>query len=107
MKQTNILQTAVRNKITTTVAAVTVFFMAHPVWVQAQQQGGLNKAKTVLDTFKTQLNAIIPIAATIILLCLAVSYAGRFIEKTTFMRWAIGVIIAGSAAQITNMFFTP
>ncbi|KEC69000.1 hypothetical protein O7Q_00236, partial [Bartonella quintana JK 39] len=34
-------------------------------------------------------------------------YAGRYIEKDTFIRWAIGVIIAGSATQIATMLFKP
>ncbi|KEC65663.1 hypothetical protein O7W_00440, partial [Bartonella quintana JK 56] len=49
---------------------------------------------------------IIPIAAALILLCLAIGYAGRYIEKDTFIRWAVGVIIAGSATQIANMLFS-
>ncbi|KEC69002.1 hypothetical protein O7Q_00234 [Bartonella quintana JK 39] len=47
-----------------------------------------------------------PVAAALILLCLAIGYAGRYIEKDTFIRWAIGVIIAGSATQIATMLFT-
>ncbi|KEC65183.1 hypothetical protein O7W_00442, partial [Bartonella quintana JK 56] len=40
------------------------------------------------------------------LLCLAIGYAGRYIEKDTFIRWAIGVVIAGSATQIATMLFS-
>ncbi|WP_455479319.1 VirB2 family type IV secretion system major pilin TrwL [Bartonella sp. B23] len=103
MKQSNILLTAVNNKIVKTVVAITMFFMAHPLCAQAQN---LNKVKDILTTFKTELGAIIPIAAAVILLCLAIGYAGRYIEKDTFVRWAIGVVIAGSAAEIANMLFT-
>ncbi|WP_156851148.1 VirB2 family type IV secretion system major pilin TrwL [Bartonella refiksaydamii] len=103
MKQSNILQTTVHNKIITTAAAVTVFFIAHPVCAQAQS---LDRAQNVLNTFKTELGKIIPIAAAVILLCLAIGYAGRYIEKDTFVRWAIGVTIAGSAAEIAAMLFT-
>ncbi|WP_455480635.1 VirB2 family type IV secretion system major pilin TrwL [Bartonella sp. B12(2025)] len=102
MKQFNIIQTKVHNKIITTRASIVIFFMTYPVYSQAK---GLERVKTVLENVRTQLNVIIPIAATIILLCLAVSYAGRFIEKSTFVRWAIGVIIAGSAFEIANMLF--
>ncbi|GAA5107308.1 VirB2 family type IV secretion system major pilin TrwL [Bartonella jaculi] len=105
MKQSNMFQTVVRNKITATIATMTVFFIAHPVYAQAQQSG-LGKAKTALDAFKAQLDIIIPIAAAIILLGLAIGYAGRYIEKDTFVRWAIGVIIAGSASEIVAMLFT-
>ncbi|MGF7157146.1 VirB2 family type IV secretion system major pilin TrwL [Bartonella heixiaziensis] len=103
MKRSNMLQTAIYNKIDATVAAMAVFLIAHPVHAQAQD---LTKAKNVLTTFKGQLDVIIPIAAAVILLCLAIGYAGRYIEKDTFVRWAIGVVIAGSAAEIANMLFT-
>ncbi|WP_406604063.1 VirB2 family type IV secretion system major pilin TrwL [Bartonella gliris] len=104
MKRFNMLQTVVRNKIITTVAAMTVFLMTHPVCAQAQQNT-LSKAQGVLNTFQTELGKIIPIAAAIILLGLAIGYAGRYIGKDTFIRWAIGVVIAGSATQIANMLF--
>ncbi|EJF97367.1 hypothetical protein ME9_00183, partial [Bartonella taylorii 8TBB] len=48
---------------------------------------------------------IIPIAAAVILLCLAIGYAGRYIGRDTFVRWAIGVVIAGSATELTTMLF--
>ncbi|MBB5074245.1 type IV secretory pathway VirB2 component (pilin) [Bartonella callosciuri] len=104
MKQSHILQTKFHNsKIIATIATITVFFMNHPVYAQAQTLG---KAKTALETLQTELGKIIPIAAAIILLCLAIGYAGRYIEKDTFVRWAIGVVIAGSAAEIVAMLFT-
>ncbi|WP_040298889.1 VirB2 family type IV secretion system major pilin TrwL [Bartonella sp. DB5-6] len=104
MKQLNILQTAVHNKIIAIVVAVTIFFIARPVCAQAQN---LTKAKDALGKLKEQLDVIIPIAAGIILLCLAIGYAGRYIEKGTFVRWAVGVVIAGSAVQLTAMLFKP
>ncbi|WP_019219375.1 VirB2 family type IV secretion system major pilin TrwL [Bartonella florencae] len=102
MKQTNIFQKTIHNGIITAAAAVTVFFVNHPVYAQAKT---LDKAKTALDTLKTELGKIIPVAAAVILLCLAIGYAGRYIEKDTFVRWAVGVVIAGSAAELVNMFF--
>ncbi|WP_019219371.1 VirB2 family type IV secretion system major pilin TrwL, partial [Bartonella florencae] len=74
----------------------------HPIYAQAQ---ALDKAKTALDTLKTELGKIIPVAAAVILLCLAIGYAGRYIEKDTFVRWGIGVVIAGSAAELVAMLF--
>ncbi|WP_273759189.1 VirB2 family type IV secretion system major pilin TrwL [Bartonella sp. ML70XJBT.G] len=102
MKQANIFQTTVRNKIITTVAVITVFFITHPACAQAQTLG---KAKTALEGLQKELGTIIPIAAAIILLGLAIGYAGRYIEKDTFVRWAIGVVIAGSAVELVNMLF--
>ena len=67
---------------------------------------GLDKAKDILENFQDELLTIIPIIAVISLILLAIGYATKFVEKDTFVRWAIGVIIAGSAAQITAMFFS-
>ncbi|WP_375667355.1 MULTISPECIES: VirB2 family type IV secretion system major pilin TrwL [unclassified Bartonella] len=101
MKQSNTLQTIIRNKTTKISAALTVFFMSNPVCAQAK----LTNAKTALETLQKDLKVIIPIAAAVILLCLAIGYAGRYIGKDTFVRWAIGVVIAGSATQLANMLF--
>ncbi|WP_375668649.1 MULTISPECIES: VirB2 family type IV secretion system major pilin TrwL [unclassified Bartonella] len=87
-------------KIATFSAAMTAFFVTNPAYA------ALNNAKTALETLKTDLTTnIIPIAAAVILLCLAIGYAGRYIEKDTFIRWAIGVVIAGSATQLATMLF--
>ncbi|WP_375643231.1 VirB2 family type IV secretion system major pilin TrwL, partial [Bartonella sp. MM20NXGY] len=88
MKQSNTLQTIIRNKTTKISAALTVFFMSNPVCAQAK----LTNAKTALETLQKDLKVIIPIAAAVILLCLAIGYAGRYIGKDTFVRWAIGVV---------------
>ncbi|UNF29004.1 VirB2 family type IV secretion system major pilin TrwL [Bartonella krasnovii] len=83
--------------------ALIVFFMNSPVFAQAK----LTTAKTALDELQKDLTAnIIPVAAAVILLCLAIGYAGRYISKDTFVRWAIGVVIAGSATQLAKLLFT-
>ncbi|ENN93029.1 VirB2 family type IV secretion system major pilin TrwL [Bartonella vinsonii] len=102
MKPCNNSQSKINSKIITISAAITAFFVSHPAYAK------LENAKKVLKTFKEELvEKIIPIAAAVILLCLAIGYAGRYIEKDTFVRWAVGVIIAGSATQIATMLFTP
>ncbi|WP_330168313.1 VirB2 family type IV secretion system major pilin TrwL [Bartonella grahamii] len=103
MKQSKILQKIIRNKTTKISAALTVFFMNNSVYAQAK----LTTAKSALEALKKDLiDNIIPIAAAVILLCLAIGYAGRYIEKDTFIRWAIGVVIAGSATQLATLLFT-
>ncbi|WP_273759002.1 VirB2 family type IV secretion system major pilin TrwL [Bartonella sp. AU55XJBT] len=104
MKQLNILQTIVRNKTTPISAALTVFFMNNSVC--SANPKTLTNAKTALEGLKGDLNALIPIAAGVILLCLAIAYAGRYIEKATFIRWAVGVVVAGSASQLATLLFT-
>lgn len=74
--------------------------------VAMAQTGGLAKAKGVMETFKVELTDIIPTIAVIALLALGIGYATKFVEKDTFVRWAIGIIIAGSAVQLTALFFT-
>ncbi|WP_375610329.1 MULTISPECIES: VirB2 family type IV secretion system major pilin TrwL [unclassified Bartonella] len=103
MRQPNTLQTIVRNKNIKISATLIIFFMSNSVYAQIK----LTNAKTALEALQNDLiKNIIPIAAAVILLCLAILYAGRYIEKDTFIRWAIGVIIAGSATQLAKMLFT-
>ncbi|WP_375652477.1 VirB2 family type IV secretion system major pilin TrwL [Bartonella sp. AP19HLJMH] len=103
MRQPNPLQTIVRNRNIKISATLIIFFMSNSVYAQVK----LTNAKTALEALQNDLiGNIIPIAAAVILLCLAILYAGRYIEKDTFIRWAIGVIIAGSATQLAKMLFT-
>ncbi|OLL55922.1 VirB2 family type IV secretion system major pilin TrwL [Bartonella henselae] len=104
MKQLNNLQSKNNNKIITIIAAMTAFFMDSSVYAQKTTLGNAQKALKSLETELIQ--KIIPIAAAVILLCLAIGYAGRYIEKDTFLRWAIGVIIAGSATELVTLLFT-
>lgn len=71
-----------------------------PAWAD-----GLEQAKTVLETFQNQLLTVIPVVAVIALILLGVGYATNFVEKDTFVKWGIGLIIAGSAGPITTLFF--
>lgn len=64
---------------------------------------GLEKAKGVLELIKTEILGIVPIIAVIALIGLGIGYATNSVHKETFMRWAVGLIIIGSAAQITSM----
>ncbi|MBB5074249.1 type IV secretory pathway VirB2 component (pilin) [Bartonella callosciuri] len=100
MKKLNNFQSKNNNPIIAISATVTCIFATHPAYAQ------LENAKNALTKLRDDLiNNIIPIAAAIILLCLAIGYAGRYIEKDTFVRWAIGVVIAGSATQLVTMLF--
>ncbi|WP_142416702.1 VirB2 family type IV secretion system major pilin TrwL [Bartonella massiliensis] len=101
MQKLNNIQSKNNNKIIAISATLIAFFMTYPVYADL---GNANKA---LKTLQTELSTkIIPVAAAVILLCLAIGYAGRYIEKDTFVRWAIGVVIAGSATQLATMLFT-
>ncbi|WP_375617032.1 VirB2 family type IV secretion system major pilin TrwL [Bartonella sp. AP58NXGY] len=95
------LQPKSNNKVAAISAAATVFFMSNPAYAV------LDHPKTALKALQDDLIAnIIPVAAAVILLCLAILYAGRYIEKDTFIRWAIGVVVAGSATQLAKLLFT-
>ncbi|WP_375676703.1 VirB2 family type IV secretion system major pilin TrwL [Bartonella sp. CB21SXKL] len=104
MQKLTSIQSKSNNKIIAISAAMTAFFMNSSAHAQAQVQT-LQNAKTALTELQTDLKAIIPVAAAVILLCLAIGYAGRYIGKDTFVRWAIGVVIAGSAAQLVSLLF--
>ncbi|QEE12878.1 VirB2 family type IV secretion system major pilin TrwL [Bartonella krasnovii] len=95
------IQSKKDNRITVISVAAVTFFM-NSSYAKAVN---LTKAQTALNALKSDLDKIIPLAAGVILLCLAIGYAGRYIGKDTFVRWAIGVVIAGSAAQLANLLF--
>ncbi len=80
MKKSKVLQTIIRNKATKTSAALTVFFMANPVYAQQ-----LTTAKGALEKLRDDLKLLIPIAAAVILLCLAIAYEIGYIAKETFV----------------------
>jgi type IV secretory pathway VirB2 component (pilin) len=64
---------------------------------------GLEKAKGILEIIKTEILGIVPLVAVIALIGLGIGYAMNSVQKETFVRWAVGLIIIGSAAQITKM----
>ncbi|GAA5096022.1 VirB2 family type IV secretion system major pilin TrwL [Bartonella acomydis] len=100
MKQFNNLQSKNDRKIFAISTALITFFIAHPAYAE------LKHAKDALTALKTDLiSNIIPVAAAVILLCLAIGYAGRYIGKDTFVRWSVGVVIAGSATELVKMLF--
>ncbi len=83
MRQPNTLQTIVRNRNIKISATLIIFFMSNSVYAQVK----LANAKTALEALQNDLiGNIIPIAAAVILLCLAILYAGRYIEKGTCIR---------------------
>lgn len=100
MKIFKTLREKASRKLAAVFTTVGTGLLAQPASAQ-----GLQKARGILETLQQELTTIIPIAAAVILLLLGIAYAGRFIEKDTFVRWCIGVIIAGSAVQITAMLF--
>lgn len=108
MKQSYAFKAKINNKIITASAAIAVFFMNNIVRAQAQEvTQHLKKVEKGLSAIKTDLDKVIPTVAALILLGLAIGYAARVIEKDTFIRWSIGVIIAGSALELAKLFFSP
>ncbi|WP_375658018.1 MULTISPECIES: VirB2 family type IV secretion system major pilin TrwL [unclassified Bartonella] len=103
MKKLTSIQSKSNNKIIAFSAAVTALFMNNSAY--ATNAKTLTNAQNALKELQDDIQKIIPIAAAVILLCLAIGYAGRYIGKDTFVRWAIGVVIAGSAAQLVSLLF--
>ncbi len=78
MKRLPLFQSQKNNRIDAISTALILFFMNKPVYAQKT----LANAKKALESLQRDLTTnIIPIAAAVILLCLAISYAGRYIEK--------------------------
>lgn len=99
MKQINILQAKIGNKISTIITSI-IFLMAQPVWAQTT-----TKDIDVLISMQYGLSMIIPIVCAIILLCLLLIYVFRIIARATFLRWAFSVVIAGAAFYISHILF--
>jgi type IV secretory pathway VirB2 component (pilin) len=99
LRRINMMLNPFKQRMPLKILAVLAFL---PTAAHAQ---GLTKAKNVLETFRDELTTIIPIIGVIALILLGIGYATRMVEKETFVRWAIGIVLAGSAAQITAMFF--
>ena len=82
--------------------AVLLLFM--PVLASAQT-GGLSKAQGALETLRDNLYIILPIAAVIVGIIIAVLYAAEIMRKDDAVRWGIGVVLAGSIAEIVTLLW--
>jgi|SRR5699024_4474868 len=69
------------------------------------QVGGLSKAQGALETLRDNLYIILPIAAVIIGVIIAVLYAAEIMRKDDAVRWGIGVVLAGSIAEIVALLW--
>lgn len=72
--------------------------------VQAQT-GGLTRATTGLNSLLSSLKIIVPIVAVIALILIGLLYAADMIRKETMWNWAVGIVVAGSAAELVAMLF--
>lgn len=71
----------------------------------AQNIGGLSRAQTTLQTLKDNLDEILPIAAIIIGVIIFVLYSAEVMRKDDAIRWGIGVLLAGSAAELVVLLW--
>ena len=69
------------------------------------QVGGLTKARTSLELFRDNLYIILPIACVVIGLVIWVLYAAEIMRKDDAVRWGIGVLGAGSVAELVVLFW--
>jgi len=65
---------------------------------------GLAKATSFLENIRDQLTVWIPIIAVIAGLVLVIAYWFNMIQKDTFIKWLVGLIIAGSILEIVALF---
>lgn len=71
----------------------------------AQSIGGLSRAQTTLQTLRDNLDVILPIAAIIIGIIIFVLYSAEVMRKDDAIRWGIGVLLAGSAAELVVLLW--
>lgn len=65
----------------------------------------LQQARTTSQSILSEIQLIVPIIATIILIFAGIGYAWRMVEKDTFFRIGTGCIVAGSAGAIVPWLF--
>ncbi len=101
MKVMEMMKQKASKRIAGAAAGLMGFMVAAPA-----SAAGLDKAKGMFETLQSELTTIVPIVAALALLLLSIGYAASFIRKETYFQWVVGVVIAGSATQITAMLFT-
>lgn len=69
------------------------------------QAAGLSQASSIMSTLQSNLTTLIPVVATVALMLIGLFYGMRMMHKDGFVHWFIGILIAGSAAEITAMIF--
>ena len=84
--------------------ATSLLFSCHHA-AFAQSVGGLSRARTTLQTLSDNLDIILPIAAVIIGVIIFVLYAAEVMRKDDAIRWGIGVLLAGSAAELVVLLW--
>lgn len=65
---------------------------------------GLQKGTAAAKAFNTDLISFVTIGAAIILICIAIAYACKWVSLEAVVRWGIGCILAGSAAELVKLF---
>jgi len=71
----------------------------------AQAVGGLSRTQTALQTLRSNLDIILPIAAVIIGIIIFVLYSAEVMRKDDAIRWGVGVLLAGSAAELVVLLW--
>jgi hypothetical protein len=85
--------------------ALTIGTAAVLLFSETAGAAGLSQATSVLNTLKQNLTSVIPVFATVALMLVGALYAARMIHKDTFIHWFIGILVAGSASELTAMIF--
>src|SRR5690606_7450331 len=83
--------------------ALLLFSITQPA--STQSIGGLSRAQTTLQTLRDNLDVILPIAAIIIGIIIFVLYSAEVMRKDDAIRWGIGVLLAGSAAELVVLLW--
>ncbi len=93
-----------QGRFTRTLATLWILAAVHQ-GALAQSMGGLSRAQTTLQTLKDNLDVILPIAAVIIGVIIFVLYSAEVMRKDDAIRWGIGVLLAGSAAELVVLLW--
>lgn len=106
MSVTQYLSRLIRNRMVRHLyqSAILAMFTTSVVYAQAAT-GGLTRTRTVMQMLLDNLNIILPIACVIIGVIIWVLYSAEIMRKDDAVRWGIGVIGAGSVAELVVLFW--
>lgn len=73
-----------------------------PMQVMAQ---GLSKGKGIIERVTSDIYSMVTALAVLILIVMGIAYAAKWMSLEGFMRWLIGCVIVGCAAELARMIF--
>lgn len=84
------------------IAVAAIAMMPEMAWAA----GGLSKAGSALEKFQNDIKPVIRVVAVLALMLTGAAYFLNMVDKSTFFKIVVGILIIGSANEIVDLFWT-